>query len=64
MAGPDLTHFASRPTLGAAPLRNTPGRRVHWVADPHTVKRGVAMPAAELSDEDLEAVLAYLGSLR
>lgn len=62
--GPDLTHFASRPTLGAAPVPNTPENRAEWVADPHAVKRGVAMPAAHLSSEELEAVLAYLGALR
>jgi cytochrome c oxidase subunit 2 len=62
--GPDLTHFASRPTLGAAPLRNTPENREEWVSDPHALKRGVAMPAAPLNAEDLAAVLAYLGTLR
>ncbi len=63
-AGPDLTHFASRPTLGAGPFPNTPDNRAEWVSDPHAVKRGVAMPAAELAPEDLEAVLAYLELLR
>jgi cytochrome c oxidase subunit II len=63
-AGPDLTHFASRPTIGAGPLPNTPENRVEWVADPHDVKRGVAMPAARITGEDLDAVLAYLGALR
>ncbi|HWC10752.1 MAG TPA: cytochrome c oxidase subunit II, partial [Acidimicrobiales bacterium] len=62
--GPDLTHFASRPTLGAAPVRNTPDNRAAWVADPHALKRGVAMPATQLGADDLDAVLAYLGSLR
>ncbi|HEX2192268.1 MAG TPA: cytochrome c oxidase subunit II [Acidimicrobiales bacterium] len=62
--GPDLTHLADRPTLGAAPLPNTAGNRARWVADPHAVKRGVAMPATRLSPEDLDAVLAYLGFLR
>ena len=62
--GPDLTHFASRPTLGAAPVPNTPENRAEWVADPHAIKRGVAMPAARLSGEELDAVLAYLGALR
>lgn len=62
--GPDLTHFASRPTLGATPVPNTPQNRADWVDDPHAIKRGVAMPAAEVSREDLDAVLAYLGTLR
>jgi cytochrome c oxidase subunit 2 len=62
--GPDLTHFASRPTLGASPVRNTPENRRRWVSDPHALKRGVTMPASELSAEDLDAVVAYLGTLR
>jgi len=62
--GPDLTHFASRPTIGAGPFANTPDNRAEWVSDPHAIKRGVAMPAARLGAEDLDAVLAYLGSLR
>lgn len=62
--GPDLTHVASRRTLGAAAVANTPERLAQWVADPHAIKRGVAMPAANLTDEDLDAVLAYLGTLR
>ncbi len=62
--GPDLTHLASRPTLGAGPFPNTPENRVEWVADPHSLKRGVAMPATKLSGEELDALLAYLGGLR
>ena len=62
--GPDLTHFASRPTLGAASLPNTPEKRAEWVSDPHAIKRGVAMPAPRLSADDLDAVLSYLGALR
>ena len=62
--GPELTHFASRPTLGASPVRNTPQNRARWITDPHALKRGVAMPAAELSREEVEAVVEYLGTLR
>jgi len=62
--GPELTHFASRPTIAAVPVDNTPENRADWVADPHTIKRGVSMPAARLSAGDLNAVLAYLESLR
>jgi cytochrome c oxidase subunit 2 len=63
-AGPDLTHIASRPTLGAATVPNTPDELARWVTDPHTIKRGVKMPAAELTHEERNAVVTYLGSLR
>ncbi len=61
--GPDLTHVASRPTIGAGAAPNAPQDLAAWVADPHTVKEGVAMPAADISDEELEAVVAYLETL-
>jgi len=62
--GPDLSHLASRRTLAAATLANTPGNLAGWIVDPQTVKPGNHMPANSLSSEDLQAVLAYLGSLK
>jgi cytochrome c oxidase subunit II len=62
--GPDLTHVASRPTLGAGALANTPEDLAAWVRDPHAVKEGVAMPAPGLPDGELAALLAYLEGLR
>ena len=61
--GPDLTHVASRPTIGAGAAPNAPEDLTAWVTDPHTIKDGVLMPAADLDDEELEAVVAYLESL-
>jgi cytochrome c oxidase subunit II len=62
--GPDLTHVASRLSLGAAAIGNSPEQRARWISDPHTIKRGVAMPKPELSGDELDAVLAYVGGLR
>ncbi len=62
--GPDLTHVASRASLGAAAVPNTPDQRARWVSDPHTIKRGVAMPAPDISGEELAGLLAYLAGLR
>jgi cytochrome c oxidase subunit II len=61
--GPDLTHLASRPTIGAGVMPNTPENIADWGADPHAIKRGVKMPAADLAEEELEAVVAYLNGL-
>jgi cytochrome c oxidase subunit II len=61
--GPDLTHFASRPTIGAGAVPNTPAQLARWVTDPHAVKNGVEMPTPDLSDEQLDAVLSYLETL-
>lgn len=61
--GPDLTHVGGRPTIGAGTLSNTSMNLEDWVRNPHTAKDGVGMPASRLSDEELEAVVAYLETL-
>jgi len=62
--GPDLTHVASRRTIAAGTLRNTRGNLTGWIADPQAFKPGAKMPRSELSSTDLEAVVAYLETLR
>jgi cytochrome c oxidase subunit 2 len=61
---PDLTHLASRRTIAAGTLPNTPENLASWITDPHRHKPGVNMPANALSAEDLAALVAYLGTLR
>jgi cytochrome c oxidase subunit 2 len=61
---PDLTHFASRETLGAGAVPNTIGHLAGWILDPHSIKPGVNMPANPLDADELQALLAYLGRLR
>lgn len=62
--GPDLTHLASRSRIGAGTLPLTTDDLERWVADPHEFKSGTAMPAADLSDEELDALVQYLELLR
>jgi len=62
--GPDLTHLASRRTLAAGTIPNTPGHLGGWIMDPQAIKPGSLMPASQLSPAELEAVMAYLGELR
>jgi len=62
--GPDLTHVASRRTLGAGTIRNTRGNLAGWILDPQGIKPGVHMPPNQLAPDDLEALLTYLQSLR
>ena len=61
---PDLTHFASRSTIGAGTAPNTRGYLAGWIADPQQLKPGTRMPPTGLAGEDLQAVLAYLETLR
>ena len=62
--GPDLTHIASRMTLAAGSLPNTRGNLGGWIVDPQTIKPGAKMPANSLAPKDLQALLAYLGTLK
>jgi cytochrome c oxidase subunit 2 len=61
---PDLTHVASRMTLGAVALDNTPANRAAWIEDPQQFKPGVNMPPHPLAPADLGALLAYLDTLQ
>jgi cytochrome c oxidase subunit 2 len=62
--GPDLTHIASRPTLGAGAIRMNTGHIAGWVLDPQRIKPGVRMPQNSLTPDDLRALLEYLESLK
>jgi cytochrome c oxidase subunit 2 len=63
--GPDLTHFGSRRTIGAGTLPNTPDNLRRWLADAPAVKPGIHMPPfATLGDDELDALVAFLGGLR
>jgi cytochrome c oxidase subunit II len=62
--GPDLTHVASRPSLAATALPNTLASLRAWIEDPQASKPGSYMPATRLSPADLDALVAYLESLK
>jgi cytochrome c oxidase subunit II len=61
---PDLTHIATRGTLGAGTLPNTPDNLAAWIEDPQHTKRGNQMPPNPLAADDLQALVAYLEALR
>jgi cytochrome c oxidase subunit II len=60
---PDLTHLASRLTLAAGTLPNTPGHLAGWVADAQGIKPGNRMPTMAIPAEDLQALVKYLQAL-
>jgi cytochrome c oxidase subunit 2 len=64
VVGPDLTHLMSRSTLAAGLLANDRGGRMGWIANPEALKPGSRMPATLLGGADLEALEAYLETLR
>ena len=64
VVGPDLTHFASRLTLGAGRAPNTAPNLREWLRDPQHMKPGNKMPNLQLSDTDWNALQRYVESLR
>jgi cytochrome c oxidase subunit 2 len=62
--GPDLTHLASRRTIASGMFPNNRGHLAGWIADPQSLKPGVNMPANSLPPDDLQALLAYLETLK
>jgi len=62
--GPDLTHLMSRDTIAAGAAKNTPENLRQWILNPDAIKPGSLMPAMQLSDQDLDALTAYLQTLR
>jgi cytochrome c oxidase subunit 2 len=61
---PDLTHVGSRRSLAADAVPNTPSALAGWISDPQAFKPGVNMPSNRFSGEDLDALVAYLESLK
>lgn len=61
--GPDLTHVASRSTIGAGALTNSPEHLARWIRHAPDVKEGSRMPEIPLTDAELRDVIAYLETL-
>lgn len=63
--GPDLTHVASRRTLGAALLPMNQGALAGWIASSQHLKPGNLMPSFDrFSGEELRAIAGYVESLK
>ena len=63
--GPDLTHFASRRTIGAGTRPLSAEAVADWLVAPSHLKPGVRMPSfATLPDADRDAIVAFLMELK
>ena len=62
--GPDLTHLASRDTIASGAVPNSAANVRAFVDNPANFKPGALMPAMHLSQKDLDAVTAYLMTLK
>ena len=67
--GPDLTHLMSREEFAGAIHDMTEENLRQWLADPNSMKpmqyevNGIGMPNLDLSEDELDALVAYLLSL-
>jgi len=62
--GPDLTHLATRMTIGAGIRPNNTESLREWMHDPATFKPGVLMPDMQLTDQQVDQVVAFLQTLK
>lgn len=62
--GPNLTHMGSRTSIAGGMLSNTDGNLRRWLADPPGLKPDSVMPNLNLSKDDVNALVAYLQSLK
>jgi cytochrome c oxidase subunit 2 len=61
---PDLTHLASRRTLGAGVLQNTPADLARWLKNPQAIKPACRMPNLNLTTVQVDDLVSYLRSLQ
>jgi cytochrome c oxidase subunit 2 len=62
--GPDLTHLMSRDTIASGAAANTAASLKLWIKDPDYVKPGSLMPAMQLSEAQIDQIVAYLTTLK
>ena len=66
VTGPNLTHVASRSCLAGCLFENNHENLLNWLRNPQAVKPGTIMniKAANLSEDDIAALVAYMESLK
>lgn len=62
--GPDLTHFASRECFAGCTLHRLDSNIARWLRDPEEVKPGSFMPNYDLSEDQINELVAYMQSLK
>lgn len=61
--GPDLTHMASRTRFAGSMFERNDDNLRAWLRDPPGRKPGSKMPKLGLTDDEIEALVAYLNTL-
>ncbi len=58
--GPNLAQLATRETIAAGVLANTPENLARWLKDPAAIKPESLMPDLNLTEQEIQALVAYL----
>ena len=61
---PDLTHLASRRTLGAGAAQNTPADLARWLKNPQAIKPACRMPNLNLPTPQVNDLLSFFEGLK
>jgi cytochrome c oxidase subunit 2 len=64
LVGPDLTHVAARETIAAGTLSNTPSHLGDWIRNSQSIKPYNQMPPTSYAPDDLDALVAYIDTLK
>ncbi len=62
--GPNLTHVGSRSSIAGGALTNTEGNLKRWLANSPGIKPGSVMPNLNLGAQEVDALTAYMQSLK
>ncbi len=61
---PDLSHVATRSTIGSGVIANNLDNLTRWIMNPQKIKPGCHMPDMRLSQQDAHDIAAYLENLK
>jgi cytochrome c oxidase subunit 2 len=62
--GPNLTHVASRSSIAGGIYPNDAEHLGHWITDPPSRKPGSLMPKMPMTPDQVQALVAYITSLK
>ena len=62
--GPSLAGVASRPTISGGAVQNTPANVARFIQDPAAMNPQTSMAPMAVTDDEAQAIAAYLATLK
>lgn len=60
MVGPNLANVGARSYIAAGTLKNTDANLARWIREPQAIKEGVLMPNLGVTEQEAQALVAFL----